>query len=84
MPFDILPRLGNTQPIQPLMVLFSKLAAIDSSLVHCIIGVEDEVIGDHAFTKRLLCDADFVQAPNGRHSGATLPLQSFFQTILGK
>lgn len=84
MPFDILPRLGNTQPIQPLMVLFSKLAAIDSSLVHCIIGAEDEVIGDHAFTKRLLCDADLVQVPNGRHSGATLPLQSFFQTILGK
>lgn len=63
MPFDVLPRLGNTQPIQPLMVLFSKLAAIDSSLVHCIIGAEDEVIGDHAFTKRLLCDADLVQVP---------------------
>ena len=60
----------------------SKLAAIDSSLVHCIIGAEDEVIGDHAFTKRLLCDADLVQVPNGRHSGATLPLQSFFQTVL--
>ena len=82
MPFDVLPRLGNTQPIQPLMVLFSRLAAIDSSLVHCIIGAEDEVIGDHAFTKRLLCDADLVQVPNGRHSGATLPLQSFFQTVL--
>ena len=64
------------------MVLFSKLAAIDSSLVHCIIGAKDEVIGDHAFTKRLLCDADLVQVPNGRHSGATLPLQSFFQTVL--
>lgn len=84
LPFDVLPRIGYPQPIQPLMALFGRLAAWNSSLVHCIIGGADEVIGDHAFTKRLLNHAALQIVPDGKHSGATLPLPSFFQTALAE
>ena len=84
LPFDVLPRFGYPQPIQPLMALFGRLAAWNSSLVHCIIGGADEVIGDHAFTKRLLNHAALQIVPDGKHSGATLPLPSFFQTALAE
>ena len=38
---------------RPLVKLFGELAKIDSSNVSCIVGDDDEVLGDHAFTEKL-------------------------------
>ena len=37
---------------RPLVKLFGELAKIDSSNVSCIVGDDDEVLGNHAFTEK--------------------------------
>ena len=69
---------------RPLVKLFGELATIDSANVSCIVGDEDEVLGDHYFTETLLKNERFRRVPGGKHSGATLPLKEYFKEILFK
>ncbi|MDE6781301.1 MAG: hypothetical protein K2J40_07575 [Ruminococcus sp.] len=82
MPFVTLPRLGFTGNIQSYMRLFPEIADIDVSGTSTIIGGQDEVIDYHDFTEKLLGNKNFRIVPDGKHSGATLPLESFFREIL--
>ena len=67
---------------RPLVKLFGELAKIDSSNVSCIVGDDDEVLGNHAFTEKLLGNSRFRRIDGGKHSGATLPLKEFFTEML--
>ena len=67
---------------RPLVKLFGELAKIDSSNVSCIVGDDDEVLGDHVFTEKLLGNSRFRRIEGGKHSGATLPLKAYFSEML--
>ena len=67
---------------RPLVKLFGELAKIDSSNVSCIVGDDDEVLGNHTFTEKLLGNSRFRRIEGGKHSGATLPLKEFFTEML--
>lgn len=67
---------------RPLVKLFGELAKIDSSNVSCIVGDDDEVLGDHTFTEKLLGNSRFRRIEGGKHSGATLPLKAYFSEML--
>lgn len=82
MPFLHLPRLGYVGEIRPFIKLFGELADIDSKKISVIVGGSDEVIDTHDMTRNLLKNSRFEVLPNGRHSGSTLPLESFFAEVL--
>ena len=67
---------------RPLVKFFGELSKIDSSNVSCIVGDDDEVLGDHAFTEKLLGNSRFRRIEGGKHSGATLPLKAYFSEML--
>lgn len=67
---------------RPLVKLFGELAKIDSSNVSCIVGDDDEVLGNHAFTEKLLGNSRFRRIEGGKHSGSTLPLKAYFSEML--
>ena len=67
---------------RPLVKLFGELAKIGSANVSCIVGDDDEVLGDHAFTEKLLGNSRFRRIEGGKHSGATLPLKEYFTEML--
>lgn len=67
---------------RPLVKLFGELATIDSSNVSCIVGDDDDVLGDHVFTEKLLGNSRFRRIEGGKHSGATLPLKAYFSEML--
>lgn len=67
---------------RPLVKLFGELAKIGSANVSCIVGDDDEVLGDHAFTEKLLGNSRFRSIKGGKHSGATLPLKKYFSEML--
>ena len=67
-----------------LIIYFGMLSDIDNTKVSCIVGDEDEVLGDHYFTETLLKNERFRRVPGGKHSGATLPLKEYFKEILFK
>ena len=67
---------------RPLVKLFGDLAKIDSSNVSCIVGDDDEELGNHAFTEKLLGNSRFRRIEGGKHSGATLPLKAYFSEML--
>ena len=72
---------GDSRPrraIKALIGLFGSLSQLDSSNVSCIVGDNDELLGDHRFTEELLGNARFRRIPGGGHSGCTLPLKDFF------
>ena len=75
---DILPKFKT----RPLVKLFGELAKIESANVSCIVGDDDEVLGDHAFTEKLLGNSRFRRIEGGKHSGATLPLKAYFSEML--
>lgn len=82
MPFLHLPRLGYCGEIRPFIKLFGELADIDSTKISVIVGGSDEVIDTHDMTRNLLKNSRFEVVPNGKHSGSTLPLKSFFAEVL--
>lgn len=73
--------LSDFKP-RPLVKLFGELAKIDSANVSCIVGDDDEVLGNHAFTEKLLGNSRFRRIEGGKHSGATLPLKEYFSKML--
>lgn len=83
MPFLHLPRLGFEGEITPFIPMFGKLEKLDIQKVSCIVGDADEVIDTHDFTERLLYNPRFRRVLGGHHSGATLPLNDYFQDVLG-
>lgn len=82
MPFLTLSRLDFKGNICPYIRLFPEIADIDVSKTSTIIGGQDEVIDYHDFTENLLGNEYFRIIPDGKHSGATLPLESYFREIL--
>jgi len=82
MPFLTLPRLGNICDVKEYIPLFAQLSEIKKINVSTIIGGNDEVVDTHDFTENLLYNERFVIYPEGKHSGATLPLKAFFSEIL--
>ncbi len=50
--------------------------------ISCIVGSQDEVLGDHEFTKDLLDNQRFRIIEGGGHSGATLPLVEYFSEVI--
>ncbi len=82
MPFLTLSRLNFTGDIRPYIRLFSEIPNIDISATSTIIGGQDDVIDYHDFTENLLRNERFRIVPDGRHSGATLPLEQYFKEVL--
>jgi len=84
MPFLHLPRLGYTHSheLKPYMRLFPKITELESEKVCTIVGLQDEVIDTLDFTKALLYNSRYVEIPQGKHSGSTLPLAEFFAQTL--
>lgn len=81
MPFVVLPRLGFTGDIVPYIEMFGKISNLKNENVSTIIGGQDEIIDSHDFTEKLLGNQRFRKIPDGRHSGATLPLELYFREV---
>lgn len=60
--------------------LMQMLRTADTSLMTAILGEEDEVVEHHAFTRIFLGDERCILIPGGKHSGATLPLETLFKS----
>ena len=78
----LMPFLTFPEHIKSLIALFGELSKIRSENVSCIVGSDDEVLGDHTFTKDLLDNQRFRIIEGGRHSGATLPLVEYFSEVI--
>lgn len=82
LPFLSLPKLGYEGDIKPFISMFGELSGLDVSKTHTIVGGSDEVLDTHGFTADLLGNGHYKIIPNGKHSGETLPLESFFSDVL--
>lgn len=60
--------------------LFRELSKVDFQNVSAIIGEQDEIISYHKLTKVLVKNCTVI--PDGKHSGATLPLKEFFGELI--
>ncbi|HCJ42188.1 MAG TPA: hypothetical protein DHV89_12545 [Ruminococcus sp.] len=82
MAFYHLPLLGYKGDITEFIGLFGELAALDTERIHAIIGESDEVVTTHSFTCGFLGKNRVTVIPEGRHSGATLPLTEYFRKVI--
>ena len=82
MPFVTLPRFGFDGDIMPFVKKFSELHKISTDNIYAITGKCDEVIDYHDFTEKIFGNKYYREIPNGKHSGATLPLKEYFSRIL--
>ena len=82
MPFVVLPSLGYKGSVLEFENHFSEITMLDTDKVYTIVGLKDEIIGDHSTTKALIGNANYIEIPDGMHSGATLPLYDFFNKWL--
>lgn len=78
----LMPFISFPEYTRPYVAIFGTLSRLDGSMIHCIVGEKDELIGDHLLTKSLLGDAKFRIVPGGKHSGSTLQLPKYFGEIL--
>lgn len=81
MPFLTLSRMDFKGDIRSYARLFAETADTDISITSTIIGGNDDVIDYHDFTEKILGNERFCIIPDGKHSGATLPLESYFGSI---
>ena len=82
LPFLHLPRLGYYGEITSFISMFGTLTDLKNDNVCCIVGDADEIIETNDFTERLCRNDRFRRIPGGKHSGATLPLNDYFDEIL--
>lgn len=80
MPFVTLTELDYSGDINEFIKLFGNFSEINQNNVCAIIGGNDEVISYHYFTKQLIINHTVI--PDGKHSGATLPLKEYFSNII--
>ncbi len=80
MPFITLPQLEYSGDISGFIRLFGSFSEISQSKVFAIIGGQDEIISYHDFTRRVI--KNHAVYPEGKHSGATLPLKEFFGELI--
>ena len=81
-PQQIIPTLGYEGDVSWFDAISIELDKLDTKRVYCIIGDRDEIIGDHAYTKKLLGMERIIVIPNGMHSGATLNLEKYFPKMM--
>jgi len=81
-PQEIIPALGYEGDVSWFEKMSSELDKLDMEQVRCIIGDKDEVIGDHAYTKKLLGMERITVIPGGMHSGATLNPEKHFHDMV--
>ena len=82
MPFVYLPRLGFQMSTDPFIPLFGELINIDKQNFSVIVGGKDEIIDSHDFTENFFANERFRIVPDGKHSGATLPLKEYFTDVI--
>lgn len=81
MPFVTLMELGYNRDISGFIKLFGNFSQINQSNVCTIIGGKDEVISYHDLvTRKIIRNCTII--PDGKHSGATLPLREYFSKII--
>lgn len=80
LPFVTLPKYGNIRPewIMLYFDLTQTLRAADPERLYVILGEMDEVIEYHPFTRSFFGEERCLRVPDGKHSGATLPLETLF------
>lgn len=81
MPFVTLKNLGYKGDVKKFVPLFWELSALKPYNTSTIVGGKDEII-NHEITKALLDNERFDVFPDGKHSGATLPLKEFFSKTI--
>lgn len=72
----IIPELNES------LSLFWELADLNLYNVSTIVGEKDEIIDHSKITKAFLYNQRYKIIPNGKHSGATLPLEEFFKETI--
>ena len=77
-PQKVITVLGYEGNVSWFEKMSAELEKLDMEYVRCIIGNKDEIIGDHAYTKKLLGMERITVIPGGMHSGATLNLEKHF------
>lgn len=81
-PQKVIPALGYEDDVSWFERLSVESEKLDMERVRCIIGDKDEIIGDHAYTKRLLGMERITVITGGMHSGATLNLEKHFPKMV--
>ncbi len=81
LPFLHLPRMGykSDEGVLQYIRLFAGLADVDGQLVSTIIGGQDELIDTHDFTRGVFQNERCIVVPDGKHSGASMPLTDIFK-----
>ena len=81
-PEKVLPKLGYKGDLLQFKKIASEFMNFDRDAVCCVIGDQDEVIGSHEYTKRLIGENHIHIVNGGMHSGETLHLQRYFPDML--
>lgn len=81
MPFATLSELGYDGDISGFIRLFGNFADIRQENTAVIIGGRDEIVSYHdTVTRKLIENCTVI--PDGKHSGATLPLKDYFGEVI--
>lgn len=84
LPFVQLPRIGYPRDVREFLPYFAELKDLREDKTWVILGGSDEVIDTHDVTRQMFPHVTYTVIPEGKHSGATLPLIEYFKTIWKK